>query len=81
MSYRVRLHIDMSFENESDAIALSEVVLPFLQKAKELSPLALNIKEGQPNEEIGYYTVELCGHVEGKPCKITDSFTVSKKVE
>lgn len=80
MGYRVRVQLDMDFENETDALKLSAPAKILMAMAKELSPLAVSIREGEKNQELGYYSFDLCGHDKGLPCRITDSFTVSKKV-
>ncbi len=59
MKYRVRL--DLSFDDEADAQALMDY-------AKELSGKAVSINEGEDNEEISFYDMELCRHDEGLPC-------------
>ncbi len=59
MKYRIRL--DLSFDDEADAQALMDY-------AKELSGKVISINEGEDNEEISFYDMELCRHDEGLPC-------------
>ena len=59
MKYRVRL--DLSFASEANAQAL-------MAYAKGLSQKAVSINEGEPNEEIAFYDLEICRHDEGLPC-------------
>jgi len=60
MKYRVRL--DLSFASEADAQAL-------MAYAKGLSQKAVSINEGEDNEEIAFYDLEICRHDEGLPCE------------
>ena len=60
MKYRVRL--DLSFASEADAQSL-------MAYAKGLSQKAVSINEGEPNEEIAFYDLEICRHDEGLPCE------------
>ena len=60
MKYRVR--VDLSFDDEADARALTDY-------AKGLSSKAVSINEGEDNEEISFYDMEMCRHDEGLPCK------------
>ena len=60
-----RVKIDLSFDNEDIALSL-------ITYAKKLSSKAVNINEGQPNEEIGFIELIDCGHIEGKPCEVLD---------
>ncbi len=60
MKYRVRL--DLSFENEADAQSL-------MAFARSLSSKAVNINEGEANEEIAFCDLEICRHDEGLPCE------------
>ena len=55
MKYRVRL--DLSFAKKADAQAL-------MTYAKNLSGKAVSINEGEANEEIAFYDLELCRHDE-----------------
>ena len=67
MKYRVR--IDLLFDNQDDPKVLMDT-------AKKLARNAVSINLGQPNEEIGYCELELCGHDEGKPCERLDRVEV-----
>lgn len=63
MKYRVRL--DLSFDDEVDALALMDY-------AKQLSGKAVSINEGRDNEEISFCDVEMCRHDEsftGEGCE------------
>ncbi len=59
MKYRVRL--DLSFENESEALALIDFT-------KTVRAKAVSINEGSDSEEISFYDLEICRHDEGLPC-------------
>jgi hypothetical protein len=67
MKYRVR--VDLSFDSEADARAVMEY-------AGTLTNKAVSIKEGEPNEEISFCDLELCGHDEGLPCTRLDRVEV-----
>ena len=69
MKYRVR--VDLSFNSEADA----QVLMGY---AKGLSSKAGSINEGEPNEEISFCDLELCGHDEGLPCTRLDRLEVRK---
>ena len=69
MKYRVRL--DLSFENERDAQALTDY-------AKGLVEKAVSINEGRDNEEISFCDMEICRHDEGLPCTKLDRTEVRK---
>ena len=69
MKYRVRL--DLSFDNETDALALMDY-------AKALSSKAISINEGRDNEEISFSDLEICRHDEGLPCTRLDRVEVRK---
>ena len=60
MKYRVRL--DLPFDNEADAKLL-------MNYAKRISTKAVSINEGEVNEEIAFYDLEMCRHDEGLPCE------------
>ena len=60
MKYRVRL--DLSFESEIDAQSL-------MAYAKNLSSKAVSINEGEVNEEIAFYDLEICRHDESGSCE------------
>jgi len=60
MKYRVRL--DLSFNSEADAQSL-------LDYAKVISSKAVSINEGEDNEEISFYDMEVCRHDERLPCE------------
>jgi hypothetical protein len=60
MKYRVRL--DMSFDVETDAQSLVDYARGFAGRA-------VNINEGEDNEEISFYDMEMCRHDEGLPCE------------
>ncbi len=68
MKYRVRL--DLSFENEADARTL-------LDYARILSAAAVSINEGEPDEEIAFYDLEICRHDEGLPCERLERVEIS----
>jgi hypothetical protein len=67
MKYRVR--VDLSFDSEADA----QLVMNY---AKTLTNRAVSINEGEPNEEISFCDLELCGHDEGQPCTRLDRVEV-----
>ena len=67
MKYRVRL--DLSFDEETDALALMDY-------AKALSSNAVSINEGGDNEEISFCDLEICRHDEGLPCTSLDRVEV-----
>ncbi len=69
MKYRVRL--DLSFDSESDAQAL-------MGYAKGLASNAVSINEGEANEEIAFYDLEICRHDEGLPCEKLERIEVRK---
>jgi len=69
MKYRVRL--DLSFANEADAQSL-------MAYAKNLSSKAVSINEGEPNEEIAFYDLEICRHDEGLPCEKLERVEIRK---
>lgn len=60
MKHRVRL--DMSFDSETDAQSL-------MNYAKGLASKAVSINEGEDNEEISFYDMEMCRHDESLPCE------------
>ena len=68
MKYRVR--IDLSFVNEADAQSLMGYI-------KSLSNKAVNINEGEANEEISFYDLEICRR-EGLPCKKLERIEIRK---
>ncbi len=69
MKYRVRL--DMSFENESDALEL-------MNFSKNLTTKAISIKEDWDNSEISFCDMEICRHDEGLPCTSLERIEVRK---
>jgi hypothetical protein len=69
MKYRVRL--DLSFDNEGDALSLAGY-------AKTLTGKAVSINEGSANEEISFCDVEQCRHEEGLPCTRLERTEVRK---
>ena len=69
MKYRVR--IDLSFVNEADAQSLMGYI-------KSLSNKAVNINEGEVNEEIAFCDLEICRHDEGLPCKKLERIEIRK---
>jgi len=69
MKYRVRL--DLSFGNESDAQSLMTYV-------RQLSDNAVSINEGEVNEEIAFYDLEICRHDEGLPCEKLERAEIRK---
>ena len=69
MKYRVR--IDLSFESEADAQSL-------MAYAKNLSGKAVSINEGEVNEEIAFYDLEICRHDEGLPCEKLERLEIRK---
>ena len=60
MKYRVRM--DLSFDSESDAQSL-------MNYAKALTDKAVSVNEGEPNEEISFYDLEICRHDDPSPVK------------
>ena len=71
MKYRVR--VDLSFESEADARSLMTYV-------KKLSEKAVSINEGEVNEEIAFYDLEICRHDEGLPCEKLERVEIRKEV-
>ena len=69
MKYRVR--IDMSFENEADAISL-------MSFSKTLTAKAVSINESGANPEISFCDMEFCRHDEGLPCTKLERVEVRK---
>jgi len=69
MKYRVRL--DLSFDNEADAKLL-------MNYAKRISTKAVSINEGEVNEEIAFYDLEMCRHDEGLPCEKLERLEIRK---
>jgi hypothetical protein len=69
MKYRVRM--DLSFVDEADARSL-------MSYTKTLAGKAVSIDEGEPNEEISFYDLELCRHDEGLPCTRLDRLEVRR---
>ncbi len=70
MKYRVRM--DLSFDGETDARSL-------MTYAENLSGKAVSINEGEPDEEISFCDLELCGHDEGLPCTRLNRVEVGKQ--
>ena len=73
MKYRVRL--DLSFDNEIDAVVLMDY-------AKGLCSKAVSINEGRDNEEISFCDMEICRHDESfqEGCTRLDRVEVRKLV-
>ncbi len=69
MKYRVRL--DLSFDQETDAVNLMDF-------ARGLQDKAVSINEGKVNEEIAFYDLEICGHDQGLPCQQLERVEVRK---
>ena len=69
MKYRVRL--DLSFPDEVDAQAL-------MAYTRGLSEKAVSINEGEVNEEIAFYDLEICRHDEGLPCERLERVEIRK---
>jgi len=69
MKYRVRL--DLSFANQADAQSL-------MAYAKNLSRKAVSINEGEVNEEIAFYDLEICRHDEGGSCERLERVEIRK---
>ena len=69
MKYRVRL--DLSFAGKTEADSL-------LAYAKNLSGQAVSINEGEPDEEIAFYDLEVCRHEEGLPCEKLERVEIRK---
>ena len=63
MKYRVR--VDFIFDSETDAQAI-------MASAQNLSGRVVSINEGQDNEEISSYVLEICRHDEGLPCEVVE---------
>jgi len=60
MKYRVRL--DLSFDSGADAQSLVDY-------ARVISSKVVSINEGEDNEEISFYDMEICRHDESLPCE------------
>ncbi len=74
MKYRV--HIDMSFDEESPAIELVKI-------AKKLIPYASNINEGKDNQEIGFIDYRESNHDDPTrtiPDKVIEHLDVGKPI-
>jgi len=69
MKYRVRM--DLSFADEADARSL-------MAYAENLSGKAASLNEGEPNEEISFYDLEICRHDEGLPCEKLERVEIRK---
>ncbi len=69
MKYRVRA--DLSFDSGEDAQSLVDY-------ARTLAGKAVSINEGNGNEEISFYDLEICRHDEGLPCTRLDRLEVRK---
>ena len=69
MKYRVRM--DLSFADEADARSLMAYV-------ENLSGKAVSLNEGEPNEEISFYDLEICRHDEGLPCEKLERVEIRK---
>jgi Cft2 family RNA processing exonuclease len=69
MKYRVRM--DLSFADEADARSLMAYV-------ENLSGEAVSLNEGEPNEEISFYDLEICRHDEGLPCEKLERVEIRK---
>ena len=69
MKYRVK--VDLPFASEADARSL-------MTYAKNLSDKAVNINEGEVNEEIAFCELEVCRHDEGLPCTRLERVEVRK---
>ncbi len=69
MKYRVRM--DLSFADEADARSL-------MAYAENLSGKAVSLNEGEPNEEISFYDLEICRHDEGLPCEKLERVEIRK---
>ena len=69
MKFRVRL--DLPFDSKADAQSL-------MAYAKNLSKKAVSINEGEVNEEIAFYDLEICRHDEGLPCTKLERVEVRK---
>jgi len=69
MKYRVRM--DLSFADEADARSLMAYV-------ENLSGKAVSLNEGEPNEEISFYDLEICRHDEGLPCERLERVEIRK---
>ncbi len=69
MKYRVRL--DLSFENEADALEL-------MNFSKVLAAKAVSLNEAEANAEISFCDMEICRHDEGLPCTPVERIEVRK---
>lgn len=67
MKYRIR--IDLSFNDEEDALNL-------MNHAKGFIGRAVSLNEGKDNQEISFCELELCRHEEGLPCSRLDRVEV-----
>ncbi len=56
------MRVDLSFDAEVDARRVIDL-------AKQLSGGVVSIHEGESNEEISFYDLEICRHEEGLPCE------------
>ncbi|MBI2852454.1 MAG: hypothetical protein HYX84_05085 [Chloroflexi bacterium] len=70
MKYRVRL--DLFFESEIDARSL-------VAYAESLTGKAVSLNEGNPDEEIAFWDLEICRHDEGLPCTKLERMEIRSK--
>lgn len=73
MLVRVRMDLAFKVSNQSQAEKLRDALIPFTSHA-------VNVNEGQTNQEIGFIDVEKCYHDETptKPCEKVARWEVGK---
>lgn len=73
MKIRVRMDLAFDITKRTEAEQLRDALVPFAQHA-------VNIHEGEDNQEIGYIEVENCHHdeVPPKPCELIARWEVGK---
>ena len=67
-----RVRIDVSFDEETDALSLMTAI-------KSLTGKAVSVNEGSVDEEISFIEHELCGHDKGKPCTRLERIEIRKQ--
>lgn len=63
--FRVRIDLDFDPANEGVARGLFNHAVAQIAKA-------VNINPGSDSQEIGYVSLERCGHRIGEPCEVTE---------
>lgn len=66
-----RIRCDLTFPPEEEGVARGLITHLWNQIGK-----AININPGEPFEERGYASLELCGHRIGESCEIVENHDV-----